>query len=97
VSCPTSSDEFPLALISTPAPFQVTPVTLPGAITVRGTVAFRSPTNASVLPEIVAFLTRYGPPTSTVSFDPNCQYALKVWSAAGITGAQYEAAVTGSL
>ena len=56
----------------TDSPFQVTLVTCEGAKTVRfvETVASRSPTSASVAPEIEAFRTRYGPPTRIVSFVP---------------------------
>ncbi len=82
------------------APFHVTALTAEGATIVSGTDAFRSPRSASVLPEIVALRTRFGPPTSTVVFVPNCQKLSSpgtVFFVADFTaGAQNDAAVTGS-
>ena len=98
VSLPVSSAPSPLTL--TRAPFHVTCFITGGTTTVRGTLAFKSPRSARVSLEIVAFRTRYGPPTSTVVFVPNCQNASNpatVFALADlIAGAQNVAAVVGS-
>ena len=64
-----------------------------GMIKVREVLVFKSPRKASS-PErrMVAFLTRYGPPTRIVSLEPNCQYELKS-PLDGMTGDQKELAV----
>ena len=84
------------------SPFHVTSRTVRGATTMRGTDAFRSPRSASVCPslESVALRTRYGPPTSTVAFVPNCQNASNPGTVCAvadrIVGAQNVATVVGS-
>ena len=90
----------PSLLTLTCAPFHVTYRTAGGATTVRGTLALRSPRSARVPSSIVALRTRYGPPTSTVVFVPNCQNDSNpetVFAVADlIGGAQNVAAVIGS-
>lgn len=49
----------------TRSPFQVNRLTLLGAKNASGVVALISPNISRVVPEMVAFLTRYGPITST--------------------------------
>lgn len=99
VSCPVRVP-CPWLLSATDAPLNVTLFTAEGAMIVSGTDWLRSPRSARVSPEIVALRTRFGPPTRTVVFVPNCQNVSNprtVFAVAALTaGAQNVAAVTGS-
>ena len=81
---------------------RLTVFTSGSAMTMRDTLALRSPRSARVEPSIVVLRTRYyGPVTSTVVFVPNCwqQFSrpIKVFSVDVRTGpAQNVAAMAGS-